>query len=321
MALAQSKRRPGFTLVEMLVVIAIVIVLATLAVTATFRVLYQQEESNTRTGMQAIYPILQKHWQKVVGDAKKEQPSQAVLSMAGVTTSSDSTATARAQVIWVKLRLMEAFPISYDEIVTSPLYNQIYTPTGTPYIEAGQRRNIASYQKKLGTTTGQTLRAQSAACLVMALSQNRGGLVLDEEKLGPFLRDSDGDGMKEFVDGWGTPIAFFRFPTAYPNLLSTAGTNWLNPAQTGRGATFSDPLDPDGLLQNGFTNQASFTSLVHPVAASVYITPALASSGPDGNLGLTITANSAGSTMAVSDAAQANDNVYSFFLKIGSTGN
>ncbi|MBM4068862.1 MAG: type II secretion system protein [Planctomycetes bacterium] len=308
----------AFTLVELLVVIAIIGVLAALTVTGVMRVIDAQNESNTRTAIQTAYSILQKHWAKVVADAKKETPSTAALQLAGNDPQ-------RAQVVWVKLRLMEAFPASYDEVRTPPPY-QHYPDfaSGTPLIPDTQRRNIGTYQRKLGTASSANVQAQSAACLVMALSVNRGGVVLDEEKFGPFLKDSDRDGIPELVDGWGTPIAFFRFPTQYPNLLSASGSQWLNPAKTGRGATFSDPLDPDGLLQNtGSYDYAYFTGTLkaHAVASGSYIIPALASSGRDGKLGLNFQSYSAGSDMGLTGDGSADDNLYSFFLNVGSTGN
>lgn len=311
-------KRVGFTLVEILVVISLIAVLAALAVTGAMRVIDGQNEANTRTAIQTAYSILQKQWAKVVADAKKETPSAAALQLAG----SDPM---RAQVIWIKLRLMEAFPASYDEIQNPPPYQ--YYPnfaSGTPLIPETQRRYMNSYQRKLGSSSSQNLQAQSAACVVMALSINRGGVVVNEENLGPYMKDTDGDGVPELVDGWGTPIAFFRFPTEYPNLKDTSGAKWLNPAKTGKGATYSDPLDPDGLLQaTGNYDYAYFqgTLKAHAVASGRYIIPALVSSGKDGKLGLNLQANSAGSDMGVTGAGTDYDNIYSFFLNVGSTGN
>lgn len=318
----RTRSRAAFTLVEILVVITLIAVLAVLAVSGTMHVIDGQNEANTRTAIQAAYSILQKQWAKVVADAKKETPSAAALQLAG----SDPM---RAQVIWIKLRLMEAFPASYDEINNPPPYQSYPNfASGTPLIPDSQRRNISNYKRKLGSSSSQNLQAQSAACVVMALSINRGGVVLNEDNLGPYLKDTDGDGLPELVDGWGTPIAFFRFPTQYPNLLSTSGTKWLNPAKTGKGATYSDPLDPDGLLQaTGSYDYTYFqgTLKAHAVAAGTYIIPALVSSGKDTRpnnlkLGLMLQSNSADSTMAILND-DANDNIYSFFLNVGGTGN
>ncbi len=309
--MVQRTARRAFTLLELLVVVAIIGVLAALAVGAAMMVLGGQEESNSRTAMQTVYSILQKHWDKVVADAKKETPSDAAFTLAG-----GSDQAARAQVMWIKLRLMEAFPISYDEINNDPV---------GAYISPRPRNNIANYQRKLAGVADVPARwkEQNSACLLMALSVNRGGVVLDEEKLGPFLKDTqDSPPIKMIVDGWNHPIAFFRFPTSYPNLLS-GSAQWLNPAKSGRGATYSDPLDPDGTLQNSTAyTQANFTGLVHGgVSAGVYIIPAVVSRGKDGELGLKLDAKSWLSDMSVTNQGQANDNIYSFFLKVGSTGN
>ena len=54
---------------------------------------------------------------------------------------------------------------------------------------------------------------------------------------GPFIwRDVDGDGLPEFVDGWGRPISFIRWPAGFRSVLQSLSEN--DPA---------DPIDPLGV--------------------------------------------------------------------------
>src|SRR6516225_5477954 len=117
-------QRNGFTLIELLVVVAIIAVLATLVIGATMRFIQTQKETNTRTVLQTLDKALQQQWANVANDAKKETPSQAVYTLAG----GDSN---RAKVIWIKMRLMEAFPVSFAEILNNPLYTNGYIPAGS----------------------------------------------------------------------------------------------------------------------------------------------------------------------------------------------
>src|SRR5207244_2178853 len=123
-------------------------------------------------------------------------------------------------------------------------------PTSSP------QKNIATYQQiltnaKITAKNYSNLAAfpnsQSSACLLMAISMNRGGAAfLNPDTLGSSVTDSDGDGVKEIVDGWGTPLFFFRFPT--PSNWPTG--NLLQNPNTSATATYLDPLDPFGTLAN-----------------------------------------------------------------------
>src|SRR5829696_4073493 len=103
--ISRTKRtlRPAFTLIELLVVIAIIGIIMALAGVALFYFVGSQPAMSTQARVDSINEIFQKHWSKVIKDAKKEPPSPQAYALAG----GDGP---RAQVIWVKARLMEAFP-------------------------------------------------------------------------------------------------------------------------------------------------------------------------------------------------------------------
>src|SRR5262249_44165567 len=160
------------------------------------------------------------------------------------------------------------------------------------------------------------------------------------------IQDTDGDGIKEIVDGWGNPILFYRFPT--PDLswtsMGTMGLQANNPAiNSTKGNTCADPLDPNGTLLNStWGNQSAFTGLCHPVyypgtSNAYYIIPVIASAGSDGRLGLTLPPSNTqpqpqnpGSLPPTTanpfsiipvNASDANDNIYNYLLRFGGTGN
>jgi prepilin-type N-terminal cleavage/methylation domain-containing protein len=329
-------RRNGFTLIELLVVIAIIATLATLVIGATMRFISTQKETNTRVIIQNVDKALQKQWAKVIADAKAEPTANfdysgsPVMSMAG----QDRT---RARIIWIKMRLMEAFPMTYAECdpSTNPLY---ITPTvANPYIPASsQRRYIASYKKKLAGSTVTLVNGidtQSAACLLMALSVNK---VLDPDSIASNLgQEVLANGTKQnqyIIDGWGNPVLFFRFPTPDLSTWVPLGYNSTvipnpkamdpqsnNPAANttlGKGVG-ADPVDPEGKLQNPNWNSGQFVSFCHPVQngnGAWYITPVIASAGSDQKAGLT-------ANFSISNATDAGDNIYNYLLRFGATGN
>ena len=322
-----GKRRHGFTLIELMVVIAIIAVLVTLAIGATMRYITAQKETNTRTIISSLDKALQKQWAKVIADAKAEATaniSSAVLTLAGGDIS-------RARVIWIKMRLMEAFPMTYAEcnVATNPLYTNNYIPVGI-------RKYIASYQKKLAGGTPVLVNGidtQSAACLLMALSVNK---VLDPDSIASNLGQevlANGTYQNQFIiDGWGSPVLFFRFPTPDLSTWSSLGgqdPQSNNPAKSTAAASLADPVDPTGRLMDANWNNAAnyaagglvaqFEQICHAVHNSSgpfawYITPVIASAGSDRVAGLT-------ANFSVSSPTNAGDNIYNYLLRFGATGN
>jgi len=309
--------RGGFTLIELLVIIAIIGVLAALTAGAVIRTMAAQRESNTGTVIRTVDKVLQQHWTWVVEDARKEALSAETHPQLYAMAGGDPK---RARVIWVKLRLVEAFPMTFAEI---------YNPPTNNFIPQGKQRHpyLSKLQEKFGATVPASRPSESAACLLLALEVKRGGISFAADTLGSNAIDADGDGLPEFLDGWGNPLVFIRFPTDHADLDQT------NPAATGKGAKFRDPQDPEGLLMtpiwNNFTNYQAqagvyyFEQVCHRVhvgatAATyqpqpVYMVPIIVSAGGDSKLGL----NAVGGIVSQNDA---NDNVYSFRLRLGAKG-
>jgi prepilin-type N-terminal cleavage/methylation domain-containing protein len=294
-------RRGGFTLVELVVVVSIIGVLMALGAGAAYTVMEGQRASSTEDLLRNTDKLLQENWRKVVEDARKEhdQIPDNVVTLAGGDRN-------RALVIWIKLRLMEAFPQSFAEIRNPWPYNQGYIPLNMQHYNA-------SYKKAIAVTAGNPVNTESAACLYLILRENRGVGRLEEDKLTANIADTDNDGVKELVDAWGNPLRFIRFPigTSAGGGLSVqllAELALLNPDKTTKGKQFGDPQDPDGVLSTtawlATANGKLFAANVHKVTtpSQPFFTHVLISNGKDG----------------VYNTA---DDVYSWRLRLGAKGN
>jgi prepilin-type N-terminal cleavage/methylation domain-containing protein len=316
--LASDQTRAAFTLVEMLAVIAIIAVLASLVAVGTIKVIASQRSSNTQNAMRTIQKVLNEHWTYVASEAKKETGLEGPYATMDAIFGPDTTGGERNRIIWIKMRLMEAFPISYMEIQAPPKSNSFF-PYDANIIPIDKRKYYGTYQKLLGKLTADKTLApnnapahltESSACLLMALSIPRNGAALNVDNLGSAtVLDTDGDGISEFIDAWGNPLTFYRFPTKNLALQSSSPTPSNSPK-----ATYHDPWDPSGVLFNwkGIQRTKMFEPKVHAIAFdgtdSVYVLPTIVSPGPDGMLGLD-------AFMAVANPAQEADNIYSFQLR------
>jgi prepilin-type N-terminal cleavage/methylation domain-containing protein len=267
-------QRPAFTLIELIVVIAIIAILAALTTGAVMRYYSVQQQTNTETTIRKVYGVFERQWQAVIDDANKEPlpPSSPVLAQAYFNPNFPGTPgalpgalqiaggdPARARIIWIKLRLKQAFPMSFDEVL-----NPIIMP-GLPTYQTALLPLVQpppQYQPPLSYPPNQyqwpSWDQQSSALLLLALTQARGGLVLKPEDLGPdviqdVIPPPPPTGLlplppgllqlKQISDAWKKPLVLFRWPTGNSEIDS------LNPAAPGSlQFSFRDPQDPNGLL-------------------------------------------------------------------------
>ncbi len=127
---------------------------------------------------------------------------------------------------------------------------------------------LINVQKCVANHTHNTARSEMLYAL---LTQSEGafGSVLNPDDLtSKEVADTDNDGLNEFVDAWGQPLQFFRWPVFYPSDIQFGTQAFTSPAQTRQ----QDSLDPNQQLLNPawWWNQVNTQSLFPP--------------GPQGNL-------------------------------------
>ncbi len=311
--------RRGFTLVELLIVVVIIVLLMGLAVTAYFRFTNQQIISNTQSRLQTLDKALHEQWRKVEEDARKEPPSDAARLLAG----NDPTG-ARSRVIWIKVRLAEAFPMSYAEIQTPWVYQPIAALGNLPLIPPDRHKYNQTYLRQLpNNAKSNDPKTEPAACLLIALTSKKGGSAVTTFDPS-YKNDTDGDGVPELVDSWGKPFEFFRFGIG----LNATNLQSMAPATNKKNANFRDPLDPAGTLTDpnwvGTPLRTLFEQLFHPIspnngnAPTFYVAPVIASAGLNNKMGLDpANRNIALDPNDINAAVSEGDNLYSFSSTIG----
>jgi Tfp pilus assembly protein PilE len=264
------QQRRGFTILELLLVCAIIMILMGLTLGAVMRYKDVQQKLNSQLTLQKVDSMLHEHWSAVVTAARDEQIPQTIINMAGGT---GFLAQKRARVIYIKFRLTQEFPVSYQE-VTSP---QTGLPVKVSYANAVQGAPTSAQG-----TMGHKFNIESAACLYLALQQSRNGTntnvdtVLTSREVK--TATSGSNSIKYIVDDWGSPIVLFRWPynNTDPDLNPPTNANQNNDLQ-----------DPEGLLSGGgWPGQALFNKICHPTSPSKRLDPTVASAGRDGYFGV-----------------------------------
>jgi prepilin-type N-terminal cleavage/methylation domain-containing protein len=320
----RERLRAGFTLVELMVVLAIIVLLVALAASATVRFIGQQQINNTETTIRKAMGILKKQWDVVVAEADKEDVANKFPNAFNdLSTIAGSGNDSRLRVIYKQFRLKREFPTNFQEAV-----NPFPLPPNPTYVKT--LRNAGIDPTKLPAYKPY----EGAICLLMALQQARGGVALsaDDLKGGIVVEISLGNGstLPGLVDAWGTPLGFYRWPTpttADPNGPASEVNN-LSPASSRN----RDPLDPGGLLLNQTwwqSNAALFEKYGHSVSSAdgkspnaYHLIPVIVSAGPDKQMGFAAPTGSGSDPMQRSaNQSLSDDNIYSFrFLRQGAIG-
>jgi prepilin-type N-terminal cleavage/methylation domain-containing protein len=306
---ANYVKRPAFTVMELLVVIAIIAILVGMVLVAVMPSLDTQKRRNTEKLLGKLRNPVTQQWKAVVDSATAVDPPQAVVDFA----NGDRQV---AKAIWIKLNLKCEFPMSYSEAL-NPMFGFPASIQNVPQLQARdhfkkalQGRIAAAAASAQTIVTAIDLESESAALLLIALQQGRRGMKFNaEEGLGASaIKDTDGDGLPEIVDGWGKAVGFCRWGVGNPDLLALASSNSSSEMEAA--------LKSGNWNFAGNSNVATFELYCHLVhdpsqpmwTPQPYTTiPTVVSAGKDGRFGL--------DWWMTYQGPDADDNLYSFKVK------
>lgn len=307
--------RRGFTLIELLVVIAIMVTLASMALVVYARTGESARIAGTKTLLTLLHSAVT---ERVESLRRFNIPT---LSR----TAQDDVNDAN-KIYTYKLLYRGAFPQRLQD-----LYGRdgMFTPAdNAPLFSILQKKNLTPPLNAANQSYWEQ-NLSSAELLYLALTEGTSfGLPpLDLDLIdGKYIADTDGDGLLEFIDGWGNPIRFYNAPTGllrpdgnvydgmmgnptpitrqnYNNarlLIRTlpefSPTNpMMNPNQVDWNDYTSplniDPDDPIGEFDAFFLRKNGSLNEENSMeaqfhAVNTYHTPLIVSAGPDGLPGL-----------------------------------
>jgi prepilin-type N-terminal cleavage/methylation domain-containing protein len=339
-------RRAAVTLIELLIVMLIIAILASLSLSAVFTVREAQMKNFTEALINKLASAMDGQW-KAQFDQIREEPVPAwAVTMAGGDPR-------RAKVIYVKARLKQEFPVSFYQAYR-PNFN--YTPTNTGQFQTTTATDLPpkdTYQRLLKVfdpsplmpasggaiptldvtydpaTGGQVALPagfEASALLYLTLSQGRrgqAGFNPDEHVEPTAIRTQVVTArvgstyvtqqFKYFVDSWGNPVRLWTFPFGNDELNQAPYRNSFVQNQQSADAQDPDRAMVGYLEQGGQTWPPRFKAMLYPPTSSTsdlrVLTPVIGSAGRDGVWGVDY-------FLMTSDGSGAdNDNIYSYRLR------
>jgi hypothetical protein len=154
-------------------------------------------------------------------------------------------------------------PERWTDITSAPVAPFANASNPTPTIISRPSVNQGYLRKYNSLATPPTATNQYAECLYLIVMQAVAEEGDAREVFKPDdVKDTDGDGMPEFVDAWGHPIRFLRWCPGFISELNNS--------------TLPDPFDPLGVYANPSP----------PYLKSFAIYPLVFSAGPDSFYGI-----------------------------------
>ncbi|MDA0659144.1 MAG: type II secretion system protein [Planctomycetota bacterium] len=305
--LVSNRRRRGFTLVELLVSMAILTLLASILLVGLAGVTEKAREDRTRTLIERLNVIIMDQWDSY-GTRR---------AAVNLTNVKNQKARMQLRLFAIRELMRMEMPDNKQEVFE----RTTSTPPG-PWITTPPASWLAYQQMAMRLTKTNTLQDafkkwstdnEGSECLYLILSRINDG---DATALSQFketeIVDTDGDGMPEIVDGWGRAILFVRWApgfSTHPGADGAWGRKGVDDDSDGLidnptefGAPGSDDISSPSGVHDRRTVRDEFDPLhvdlfwQNPTKKSIEypfpLFPLIASAGPDKELGIYLLNNS-----------------------------
>lgn len=220
-----SCRMTGFTLVELMVVLVIISILASLTLAGLGGVRQRAKADKTRSTIRKIDSVIQPMYENY--STRRVRISVSPAALISATNPRRLLATNRLE----NLRFLMAMemPDTWGDV--NPVTPSLSIP---PWAQNSTYRRYRNYKTAIstptsakfnqpaanfppGTTVGSLFGPAETLMMILSMSGFEPGCM--EQFRSDEIGDIDADGATEFADGWGRPIYFIRWPAGYASPL------------------------------------------------------------------------------------------------------
>jgi len=324
-----QRSKTAFTLVEVLVVIVIISIMGAMVTTAVSGVTTTAKQSRTKTIISIVDSVLAEHYANLkYRQLPVEVPDLFLPSGNANELGYEVLAPEAARVRLMMTRDLQRMeiPDRLSDITTAP--SAMYAATNKVLIDGNgnvintrddksQRQvldvtwyskfanflsgsdnvpsRLAAYRNRMpvGLTLNspQALSNQGAECLYLIMATSFVGGTPALEAIPPSnIGDTDNDGLREILDGWGNPLGFIRWPIGYfdpeisidktiPDEFDLFRSDYAYTASPGSTSSSAGAYDV-------FTN-SNFNATAGSPIKPWSMRPLVFSAGPDGEYGIT----------------------------------
>ena len=213
--------RHAVTLIELLIVIAIIATLSTVFLGVSTAAMEHSRASRTKAVIAKIHSLLMERWESYETRRIDLDPS-IVSFINGLSISSRERGQVMQDLRIIAHRelMMLEMPDSWSDILLNPVRGD--PPLDNPRLLASYPALRQSYKRRYdqveannNNSTEDIVANQGAECLYMTIMLATGDgearTLFGDQDIG----DTDDDGAPEFLDGWGRPIEFIRWPAGF----------------------------------------------------------------------------------------------------------
>lgn len=231
-AVAAGRLRTAFTLVELMVVLVIIGILASLTLAGLAGVRQRAKIEKTKSTIRKIDAVIQPMY-------------ESYLTRRVPVNSANPKVAAATRLQNIRTLMAAEMPDNWGDATVSlndPSSPMTFLPWALTPGPNRYRRMAQAISGHANVTT-----YQGSECLFMIVALGGFDPWSIENFRNDEIGDIDGDGAKEFHDGWGRPIGFIRWPVGFASL-----------AQPQDPVANPDPFDPQKMSGLGNPTQADF---------------------------------------------------------------
>lgn len=212
-------RRPAVTLVELLIVMVILAILGAAVLGTATAAMEAARDKRTQSLITKIHTLVMEQYASYETRRVDLHP-QIVQAINGMSGNVRGQMLADARLLGVRELMKFEMPDRWSDVLGGPVANNPQSSAvNNPQILASSPALRQAYYRRfvnLDTTDVDVVQSnQGAECLYMivmfATGDGEARTLFAKQDIG----DTDGDGANEFIDGWGQPIQFIRWPAGF----------------------------------------------------------------------------------------------------------